>query len=101
MWTVHEYSVTMFSCFLLQIVYKQGVSAGVLPSIPYAEILTYTFSTAFLFHAVRTHFLFDSVFHSNFYSSVYSTLMSQKAIFLFKPWLPQFGFSIYGLFIEE
>ena len=27
--------------------------------------------------------------------------MSQKAIFLFKPWLPQFGFSIYGLFIEE
>ena len=67
MWTVHEYSVTMFSCFLLQIVYKQGVSAGVLPSIPYAEILTYTFSTAFLFHAVRTHFLFDSVFHSNFY----------------------------------
>ncbi|CAH3016983.1 unnamed protein product [Porites evermanni] len=34
-----------------EIVYKQGVSAGVLPSIPYAEILTYTFSTAFLFHA--------------------------------------------------
>lgn len=34
-----------------EIVYKQEVSAGVLPSVPYAEILTYTFSTAFLFHA--------------------------------------------------
>jgi len=34
-----------------EVVYKQGVSAGVLPAIPYAEILTYSFSTAFLFHA--------------------------------------------------
>ena len=33
--------------------YKHGIAAGILPSIPYAEILTYTFSTAFLFHAVR------------------------------------------------
>ena len=40
-------------CSSLQVVYKQGVSAGILPSIPYAEILTYSFSTALLFHAVR------------------------------------------------
>ena len=38
---------------LLQVVYKQGVSAGILPSVPYAEIITYSFSTALLFHAVR------------------------------------------------
>lgn len=39
--------------FVFQLLYKHGISAGILPSIPYAEILAYSFSTAFLFHAVR------------------------------------------------
>lgn len=34
-----------------EVLYKHGISAGILPSIPYAEILTYSFSTALLFHA--------------------------------------------------
>ncbi|XP_020623319.1 transmembrane protein 135-like [Orbicella faveolata] len=36
---------------LSEVLYKRGIAAGILPSIPYAEILTYSFSTAFLFHA--------------------------------------------------
>ncbi|KAL9969422.1 hypothetical protein ACROYT_G021639 [Oculina patagonica] len=34
-----------------EVLYKHGIAAGILPSVPYAEILTYTVSTAFLFHA--------------------------------------------------
>lgn len=34
-----------------EVLYKHGISAGILPSIPYAEILAYSFSTALLFHA--------------------------------------------------
>lgn len=34
-----------------EVVYNQGVSAGILPSIPHAVILSYSFSTALLFHA--------------------------------------------------
>jgi len=47
-------------CTLLQVLYKRGIAAGILPSIPYAEILTYSFSTAFLFHAVRTLYISSS-----------------------------------------
>ncbi|XP_067051516.1 transmembrane protein 135-like [Acropora muricata] len=36
---------------MFEVLYKQGTSAGILPSIPHAVILTYSFSTALLFHA--------------------------------------------------
>lgn len=54
-WETIKIIFTEKICFglWLQVLYKHGISAGILPSIPYAEILTYSFSTALLFHAVR------------------------------------------------
>ncbi|PVD28858.1 hypothetical protein C0Q70_11453 [Pomacea canaliculata] len=45
-------TVSLYSCAkLMEILYFKGIESGHLPHIPWADVLIYAFSTAFVFHA--------------------------------------------------
>lgn len=45
--------------WFLQILYFKGIESGHLPHIPWADVLIYAFSTAFVFHAVSFFTSYD------------------------------------------